>query len=186
MAEQPSEETVSKLLADLQSMNSNRCLTAARTIAERMIVDPRLVTALRALDTKGNNEKVRRYALAALYALEHCELPADDLWLLKSAKPPITTRQKYVDLIIGFVGWYVVNTSVWFWLLEGSRLSDGTGLAIAANLFILPPNMIALIILAFVRRWVALGVLAALGFNFLISIVVGLFVNAMCFVPFFV
>ena len=58
--------------------------------------------------------------------------------------------------------------------------------AFISNIYILPANLIALIILAFVRRRVALGILVALAVNFVIAIILGLFINVICFIPFFV
>ncbi|MBI3241873.1 MAG: HEAT repeat domain-containing protein [Chloroflexi bacterium] len=184
---QPSEETINKLLEELRSSEAYRRKSAIETIAELKIDNEKIVSALKATAANDANRIVSQEAKEALIVLGVEAPPASEsIPSTSSKKPPVTTRQKYIDLAIGFFVWYVVNTFVWFLLLEGGGLSDGQGLAIALNLFILPANLIVLIILAFVRRWVALGILVALAANFVIAAILGLITQAQCGIPFLV
>lgn len=78
---------------------------------------------------------------------------------------------RYQPQIMGFVGWYLVS-----WALVRP---------LGLNLFFL--NIIALIVLALIKatRRVAGGILVALALNFTISLILGLGLNALCFIPFF-
>ena len=77
----------------------------------------------------------------------------------------------YNQQVMGFVGWYLVS-----WALVRP---------LGLNLFFL--NIIALIVLALIKatRRVAGGILIALALNFTISLILGLGLNALCFIPFF-
>lgn len=77
----------------------------------------------------------------------------------------------------GFLGWFLVNGLIWLFF------KDNIGL----NLLVFPVNLIVLIVLFAVKknRKYAQGVLAAVGVNLLISLILGLFFNAFCFIPFF-
>lgn len=85
----------------------------------------------------------------------------------------------------GFLGWYLVNGLIWLLFSGGSLNGEG---ALILNFLIFPLNVIALLIFAFNRstRFFALGLLGALAVNFVISLVIGLQFNAMCFIPFFI
>ena len=101
-------------------------------------------------------------------------------------KPPEPTRPsenvtgwrgfltRYRQQIVGFFGWYLVSWS----------LVRPLGL----NLFFLNIIvLIVLIVLALIKgtRSVAGGILIALALNFTISLILGLGLNALCFIPFF-
>jgi hypothetical protein len=84
---------------------------------------------------------------------------------------------------IGFLGWYLVNIFAWSHVPAG-----GYGLGVFFVFAImLPFNIVALIVLGIIRstRWVALGIVTALALNFLISLALGLTLNAQCLIPFF-
>jgi hypothetical protein len=51
-------------------------------------------------------------------------------------------------------------------------------------LFIFGINLLLLIVMAFVNRWVALGLVAAITLNLVVSVVLGLVFNAICWIPF--
>lgn len=79
------------------------------------------------------------------------------------------------------MGWYFVNSL----FLYGSPNTSGYNL-----LWIISPivNIVVLLIFAIVKplRQVALGMLIAMALNLFISLVLGMFFNALCFVPFFI
>lgn len=85
--------------------------------------------------------------------------------------------RKNIDLIAGFVGWYLFNGLAW--LLNSN---DDNGLAC----FLFPLNMIVLIVFLMRRRWIGLGILGALALNLLIALVLNTMVNGTCAVPFWV
>jgi hypothetical protein len=93
-------------------------------------------------------------------------------------KKPLTASQ-ITEIVIGFVAWYVINGLIWW----GGTSNYRFFLAI----FTLPGNIIALLICAIVPRLrrVALGILIAIALNLVISLVLGMMTNALCFVPFF-
>lgn len=93
------------------------------------------------------------------------------------------------DFLIGFFGWFVLNGLVWLLVAvvgqEGDfhdPLNYGEGLV---NLCVLPLNVLALIILAFWRRWISLGMLSAVALNLFIALILGLTEYGTCAVPFF-
>ncbi|MGC1376132.1 MAG: hypothetical protein WA821_07920 [Anaerolineales bacterium] len=93
-------------------------------------------------------------------------------------KAPLTTPQ-IIEIGVGFVAWYVINGLIWW----GGTSNYRFFLAI----FTLPGNLIALLICAIVPRLrkVALGILIAIALNLVITLVLGMLTNALCFVPFF-
>jgi len=101
------------------------------------------------------------------------------------AEGPLTFSlwlQKNRYQIAGFFGWYVINIMIW--LLAGS--TPGNDADIFINLLLFPANILVLIILAIIKsaRRVASGVLVALAFNLLVSLVMGASLNGWCFIPF--
>ncbi|MGE5251503.1 MAG: hypothetical protein ACM3QS_14975 [Bacteroidota bacterium] len=90
-------------------------------------------------------------------------------------KPVLTREQKLKRFLIGFLGWWIVNYPVW------ALFGGGYGMI---GLITFPANIIVLIILAFRQRWVALGMLAAIAANLLISIMLGVTYMGLCFIPF--
>ncbi len=100
----------------------------------------------------------------------------------------ITSREKYIHLLLGFVGWYVINGGLWLLIMlsyaRQNRPFDPS--AYSLNLLCLPVNLAALLILVVQRRWAAFGILIALAVNFAIAIFVGTAVNVLCGIPFFV
>lgn len=103
--------------------------------------------------------------------------------------PPISPLRKWAYFAIGFIGWYLVNGLLF--LLLGAKLgfSDLTNEALLfVNLIIFPANLIITIILTVMRstRIIGFGILSALGLNLLISLIMGIFLKGVCFVPFFI
>ncbi len=97
--------------------------------------------------------------------------------------------EKVRDFLIGFGGWWIVNGLIWLLIigfLQGGQthgvLWYNGGIE---NLCVLPLNVIALIILALLRRWISLGMLSAVALNLAIALVLGLTEYGTCAVPFF-
>ena len=93
---------------------------------------------------------------------------------------------------IGFLGWYLVMAFV-FWALLGYTFDTGQkglyeGIVILNGICIFPAQILTLVILFLVRslREIGWGMLTAIGVNLLISLVLGLVSNSICFIPFFI
>lgn len=96
----------------------------------------------------------------------------------------VSEREQYIDFAIGFGGWYLLNGLAWLAIgYDYGWLEGDYGVA---NLFLFPLNMILLIILVILRRWIGLGILGALALNLLIAMVMNIVVNGTCAVPFWV
>lgn len=61
-----------------------------------------------------------------------------------------------LHIALGFVGWIVINTPLWIWLLHGDWQGDPWGLV--RGVILLPINILALLVLSLRGRWVVLGV----------------------------
>jgi hypothetical protein len=87
--------------------------------------------------------------------------------------------QKWLLFITGFLGWFVVAGLLFY--QQGYQIY-------MLNLICFPVTIISVIGLAIIRdsRWFAFGILAALAVNFIISLILGVMENGLCFVPFFV
>ena len=107
----------------------------------------------------------------------------------KKPKTPLTRTEKIRDLSIGFIGWWLVNGLVWFVFNLDAVKYGGELVTIGLLLFSLVyaiAQLITLIVLAFRRGWIALGALSAMGLNLVISLMLGLLINSVCFAPFFI
>lgn len=92
------------------------------------------------------------------------------------------TKNKRLKFLGGFISWYLVNGLIAFLL----NISYDVGGLIIWGFFVLPANVILLIIFSVVKRLrpVALGVLSSMAANFLITLILtGTIGNAICFVP---
>lgn len=97
-----------------------------------------------------------------------------------------------VAFLLGFLGWFVVNTFLWFWVM------DSESGALILNPFRLLPLLVtmgSLLILGFKLRWAALGMVAAIGANAIALLVTtlatghirnGMLANVMSMMPFYV
>ena len=111
----------------------------------------------------------------------------------KKPKKQLTRKEKIRDFLIGFAGWWIITGLVWLGVTRGtfsvpSRIWSEL-LALFELVFLLLfflTQLIALIILAFRRGWIALGMLSAIALNLTITLLVGMTQNAFCFAPFFV
>jgi hypothetical protein len=96
-----------------------------------------------------------------------------------------TNKDKIVDFFIGFIGWYVVNVTVWFFL-SGGRFGELHGERALGVFLTFPANLFILLLLVAIKstRRIALGVLSALALNFMVSMIISANTSAFCFVPF--
>jgi len=103
---------------------------------------------------------------------------------MKLRKTYATRPEKILDAVIGFVGWWVINSLIWVAITRGKWLWIDFG-APAMSWYLLPLGIVALIFLAFSRRWLALGILVAVALNLAIALVLGLTQYGTCAIPFF-
>ena len=111
-------------------------------------------------------------------------------FLVKKLPNPHSVSGKGFEVFMGLVGWYAVNGITWFLLLPPSRSSYQNSYGIEIALFsvgLIPFNIIFLLILASIprTRMIVLGILIAMALNFMISLLLGMTMNAFCFIPFF-
>lgn len=111
-------------------------------------------------------------------------------FLVKKIPEPQSVLGKAGEVFMGLFGWYAVNGITWFLLLPPSRSSyqNSYGMEIALfSMGLIPFNMIFLMILGSMprTRMIALGILIAIALNFLLSLLLGMTMNAYCFIPFF-
>ncbi len=109
--------------------------------------------------------------------IEYPEIPPESENRPATPKPVLTNADKLRRFLIGFLGWWLVNVPLWL-------LLDRVSGAVAFMIPVFIVQVIVLIIMAFVNRWVALGLVAAIALNFIISIFLGLFLNMLCWIPF--
>ena len=101
-----------------------------------------------------------------------------------------TKEEKRRDLIIGVVGFFVINgvlvcsSSLLGGLVNNSSLDFNIIETITFILACIPflINIGLIIYFAFTRAWIALGMLAALAVLFALAIVAGIFLTIACFV----
>ena len=103
----------------------------------------------------------------------------------------LPTRSKFVYFGFGFLGWYVIHTVVWAVLFRlGGSGAEQDMIGSIIQLFVAWPLLIVgngVGITLMVRnknlKLIGLGALSALGLNFAVSMILGLFLNAFCFAP---
>ena len=96
----------------------------------------------------------------------------------------LTFLDQESDQILGFVGWYALNIVIW--TLFGARPGDELGETGVMLLLVFPFHILVLFMLLVIKstRKFAYGAVAAIAVNFVMSLVMGLITNALCFVPF--
>jgi hypothetical protein len=104
---------------------------------------------------------------------------------MKLTRKVYTTRnEKIIDFVIGFVGWFLVNGLLYGCsiVILQARPFETSDSFVALLLGVLPLliNIGALILLAFMRRWIALGALAAFALALLGALLIGLFIYTVC------
>ncbi len=126
-------------------------------------------------------------------SLPESPLPLPPAPPVRALAAPLTRRQKIVRVLIGFTGWYLVNGLFWLLVLQLTpakinrsdvEFTAVIGWAITLAVF----NALALLFAAMIRptRWIALGMLAAIALNFILSLILDLWFNALCMMPFYI
>lgn len=189
MSQSPTEQEIIATLEVLNGDRARRREAAIQKLTGPLMGDERIVSTLESLAAGDAYQYVRDAAGDALIRIGRTP-PVSRV----PPPPPIghvysTRSERILDVVIGFVGWWVVNVGIW---LVAEYLRPASGYArssygwllmmLAGVLFII--NIATLILLAFLRRWVALGILTALGANSLIALVTGLSLNASCGIAF--
>jgi hypothetical protein len=113
---------------------------------------------------------------------------------VKRTKRELSRNEKIRDFAIGFIGWWLVNGIVWAKIWADSGESNGIGIntgnperflgPLIVNMVALPLNVLVFIVLASLRRWVAMGVLATYVVNFAVAVILGAIANGICWIPF--
>lgn len=148
--------------------------------------DQRVVQKLKEVAQSDPSQDVRSSASVTLQSWEAPPVeteqgPANAT--LPVAVPPAVKRRNF---LIGFLGWYLVNGALWF-ILSGATFDATEAQSSGAVCFLFPLNLLLPVLFGVIRvtRWLALGILAALALNFLVSLILGMSFNGLCFVPFF-
>ena len=182
MAVQHPDPDIERLLVELRSDDPNRRQAAAEEIATRKLRNDEIIKELRANAFSDTNEYARQAAEHALLSLGVNVSPAPasapKVGSPAKAVEPLSRRSKIVQFTIGFVGWYLINFSIY-------AVTSSGGQGIGSVYIVFPANVIVLIVLAFKRRWVALGMLSAIALNLVVALIMGIQVAGFCFIPFF-
>jgi hypothetical protein len=106
---------------------------------------------------------------------------------MKLERKVYTTRnEKVLDFVLGFAGWFLINgllygCSILILQRMPSGTSDDTIIALLLGLLPLLLNIAALILFAFTRRWIALGLLAAFALVLIGVLLLGLVLYVICY-----
>jgi hypothetical protein len=170
MEEHPAERPMDELLADLNAPDPENRLGALNALAELGVKNQSILQQLRIVARGDPDENVRKAAARTLRSLG-TRLPAD------------ASNDFWQGFLVGFLGWYLVNGLIWYFINDPT--SDGQSRLF--NLFIFPANLLVLIVLSAIRRTqaIGLGILAALGLNLVLSLILGTVMNGICFFPFY-
>lgn len=106
---------------------------------------------------------------------DEARVPTEPVETPTAPKPVLTRDEKRRRFLIGFLGWWLVNVPLAM-VLNARHLAE-----VLFMVFFV--QVVLLIIMAFANRAVALGMLAAIGLNLVISILFGLLFNALCWIP---
>lgn len=96
-----------------------------------------------------------------------------------------TRGEKVLDFVLGFAGWFLVNGLIYgcsiVILQAGLFDTSDSVLPVLLGLLPLLLNIAVVILFAFTRRWIALGILAAFALVLLGVLLLGLLVYAICY-----
>lgn len=113
------------------------------------------------------------------------QIPEENPPAPSQGKPAKSTLRKLAEIGSGFLGWWLINDLIWRVL--GIQLSNPNIMYgdIGVICFSFPINILLLVTFAIIRqtRLIALGILIAIALNLLVSLILGLFMNAICFIP---
>jgi len=101
-----------------------------------------------------------------------------------------TKAEKRTDFIIGFVGFFILNVIIGVvimflaWVISELGLSNDLAALFGLILYCFPllVNIGLILYTGFTRSWIALGMLAAFGALFVLTIIAGIFLTVACFV----
>ena len=191
MSQTAEQNEINRLIADLGSPDGYKRQRAAKQLAKLNAADERVIEALLLVADTDAIPYVRNAARDALQRLGHelaPEQPAPGLASIgdqvsQPADPAanLTTHTKRVHFAIGFIGWYVIHTA-WAAVLTSS---SARSTALDVWILLLIGNVVVIPLLALIKnlRWLAFGALSALGLNLAVSLILGMFMNALCFAP---
>ena len=94
------------------------------------------------------------------------------------AKLPEGKSQRILKFVVGFFGWFLVT----FLVFGGKMESNGMEISLGVVFF---ANIVILTFLLKKRSFIGWGMLSAIAVNLIASIILGLFMNAVCFIPFY-
>jgi hypothetical protein len=203
MAEQSDENTIAKLVEALHSDEAYNREAAIKKIIKSNINDERVIDVLHQIANNDPNKAVRNFARSALkkFGVEHSEVAKDEpvaittRYFWEPSPETISSSEtvtgwrwfltEYLQLILGFVGWYIVNGLFFYFTigLDGENFSTGENFSIICATF--PLNLIVLIGSAVIVPRLAFGILLAMVVNLVIATILGEGSNAMFLVPFF-
>ena len=166
------EQQINSLIEKLSSGDSIERQAAANRLGNLGVRSERIIAALRSAEAKDDDATVREEARSALIVLDY--VPG-----LLPGTPPLS---KTIDFVFGFFGWFFIYGIVWLMNIKANPYSGQFG--IEAILF---PLAIGLpIFLTTRRKYIAWGIASALALNLFISLFLGMFLNGVCAIPFFV
>lgn len=172
------DEKINQYLSDLQSDDSFRQKWAAEFIGEQRLNDERLVDALKSLASSDVNSTGAGAARSTLDKLGIAWSPqvvgngSGSVSPPQAVTDPPSFFRRYQQQTLAFIGWYVI----------ASILAP-----VSFGLITTPATLIALLVfgLSKDKKRIAGGILVAVAFNFLMSLILGSFLGAVCFVPFY-
>ncbi len=148
-------------------------------------VDERIVDRLKAMAESDPSADVRSAASTTLEALEAPPTGTEEP--VAAAPPePIPPAIKRRQFLIGFAGWCLATGSIWLVLSRELSGNWFVQLLVSGTLFLVNIGLLAGLGSSRRVRWVALGMLAAVALNLLISLALGAWFSVVCFVPFFI
>ena len=161
MATQTPQLDVARRLADMQHSDFVIRLEAVRTLTAARVDTAEVIRAFKLAAETDASPYVREAALNALKAMGVGVGGLKAYVAPRVVEPPLTSREKIKALAAGFFGWNVIAGVL-------GLLTNWVVQLVAGQLFLLmwlPVSLIVLIGLLLKRRWVGLGMLAALALN---------------------
>jgi hypothetical protein len=163
----PTEAEIEKLLQKLQSKKAYRRREAAELLGGLAVRHERVISTLETVATADPNRYVRAAARSALFTLSRAQSAPETP---PPAPPPLTglrNPQNRYAFMIGFGGWLVINGLIWFFILRPNTYTPEVGAIDIGKISLLfLANLVPLILLTLIRRWMALG----MGVAFVVSL----------------
>jgi hypothetical protein len=127
----------------------------------------RVTASLATVASNDPNRYVRAAARHALFTLQDAAVPVE---ALPPAPPPargFRNRRNRLDFMVGFIGWFILNSLAWFLLVRFADYLSGI-IAFEMMPLTLLVNVIMVVLLSLIRRWLGLGMVVALALALLI------------------